>query len=67
MNNDNTNANANTNVNANANANANINATLLLINETYDKLTYFDLYGNSVILFIFMTLFVFVVFWGVFI
>jgi hypothetical protein len=46
----------------NDNTNTNINATLLLINETYDKLTYFDLYGNSVILFLFLTLFVFVVF-----
>ncbi len=39
-----------------------INNTLLLINETYDKLSYFDLYGNSVIIFIFLTLFVFIVF-----
>lgn len=36
--------------------------TLDFINETYDKLTYFDLYGNSVVIFIFMTLFVFIVF-----
>ena len=36
--------------------------TVFLINETYDKLSYFDLYGNSVIIFIFVTLFVFAVF-----
>lgn len=36
--------------------------TVFLINETYDKLSYFDLYGNSVIIFIFVTLFVFIVF-----
>jgi hypothetical protein len=36
--------------------------TVFLINETYDKLSYFDLYGNSVIIFIFITLFVFIVF-----
>jgi hypothetical protein len=40
----------------------NMNKTFLFINETYDKLSYFDLYGNSVIIFIFMTLFVFIVF-----
>ena len=40
----------------------NITDTLFLINETYDSLTYFDLYGNSVIIFIFITLFVFAVF-----
>ena len=32
------------------------------INDTYDKLSYFDLYGNSVIIFILMTLFVFLVY-----
>lgn len=32
------------------------------INNTYDSLSYFDLYGNSVITFIFITLFVFLVF-----
>lgn len=36
--------------------------TIKFINDTYDKLSYFDLYGNSVILFIFITLFVFIVF-----
>ena len=40
----------------------NIDKTIFFINETYDKLSYFDLYGNSVIIFIFMTLFVFIVF-----
>jgi hypothetical protein len=40
----------------------NIKGTLLFINETYDKLSYFDLYGNSVFIFIFITLFVFSVF-----
>ena len=44
------------------NNNNNINDTLQFIDNTYDNLTYFDLYGNSVILFIFITLFVFVVF-----
>ena len=36
--------------------------TLFFVNETYDKLSYFDLYGNSVFVFIFITLFVFSVF-----
>jgi hypothetical protein len=36
--------------------------TVFFINETYDKLSYFDLYGNSVIIFIFVTLIVFIVF-----
>ena len=44
------------------NTNSDINNTVFLINETYDKLSYFDLYGNSVIIFIFLTLFVFIVF-----
>lgn len=39
-----------------------INITSNFINETYDPLSYFDLYGNSVILYIFMTLFVFLVY-----
>jgi len=42
--------------------NININDTRLFVNKIYDKLSYFDLYGNSVIIFIFMTLFVFIVF-----
>lgn len=42
--------------------NTNIKNTLHFINQTYDNLSYFDLYGNSVIIFIFMTLFVFIVF-----
>jgi hypothetical protein len=42
--------------------NTNINKTLNFINDTYDNLSYFDLYGNSVIIFIFLTLFVFIVF-----
>ena len=40
----------------------NIEKTLLFINETYDNLSFFDLYGNSVMLFIFFTLFVFIVY-----
>ena len=36
----------------------NMDITSNFINDTYDKLSYFDLYGNSVIIFIFMTLFV---------
>lgn len=40
----------------------NMSKTLNFINQTYDNLTYFDLYGNSVIIFIFMTLFVFMIF-----
>lgn len=39
-----------------------IKDTLSFVNNTYDKLSYFDLYGNSVILFIFITLLVFIVF-----
>lgn len=46
----------------NINSDKNINKTIFFINETYDKLSYFDLYGNSVIIFIFITLFVFIVF-----
>jgi hypothetical protein len=42
--------------------NSNINNTIQFINTTYDKLSYFDLYGNSVIIFIFITLLVFIVF-----
>jgi hypothetical protein len=49
-------------MNNNNNNNNNIKDTVFLINETYDKLSYFDLYGNSVIIFIFLTLFVFIVF-----
>jgi hypothetical protein len=40
----------------------NINDTRVFVNKIYDKLSYFDIYGNSVIIFIFMTLFVFIVF-----
>lgn len=46
----------------NINIDKNMNNTVFFINETYDKLSYFDLYGNSVIIFIFITLFVFIVF-----
>jgi hypothetical protein len=42
--------------------NLKMNETFAFVNETYDKLSYFDLYGNSVIIFIFVTLFVFMVF-----
>jgi len=48
--------------NNNNNNNTNMNKMMFFINETYDKLSYFDLYGNSVIIFIFTTLFVFIVF-----
>jgi len=37
----------------------NISTASEFINETYENLSFFDLYGNSVIIFIFMTLFVF--------
>jgi hypothetical protein len=40
----------------------NMKTTSQFINNTYDSLSYFDLYGNSVIIFIFITLFVFLVF-----
>ena len=36
--------------------------TVQFVNKIYDNLSYFDLYGNSVIIFILMTLFVFLVF-----
>lgn len=39
-----------------------MDTTTNFINNTYDNLSYFDLYGNSVIIFIFITLFVFLVF-----
>jgi len=42
--------------------NNDINYTAKFVNNTYDNLSYFDLYGNSVFLFIFITIFVFVVF-----
>lgn len=41
---------------------SNINHTTNFINNTYDPLSFFDLYGNSVMIFIFMTLFVFLVY-----
>ena len=50
------------NNNTNINKGNNIYDTRLFINNTYDQLSYFDIYGNSVIIFIFMTLFVFLVF-----
>lgn len=40
----------------------NMNTSFDFINKTYDNLSYFDLYGNSVFLFILMTLFVFFIF-----
>jgi len=49
------------NINKTNNTN-NITDTVFFINESYDKLSYFDLYGNSVLMFIFITLFVFGVF-----
>jgi len=39
-----------------------MNNTTNFINSTYDSLSYFDLYGNSVIIFILITLFVFLVY-----
>lgn len=36
--------------------------TINLINDIYDNLSFFDLYGNSVLIFIFMTIFIFVVY-----
>ena len=50
------------NNNTNINKGNNIYDTRVFINNTYDQLSYFDVYGNSVIIFIFMTLFVFLVF-----
>lgn len=44
------------------NKNINMKSTIKFINKTYDELSFFDLYGNSVIILIFMTLFVFLVF-----
>ena len=44
------------------NNNQSINDSLAFINKTYDELSYFDLYGNSVLIFIFMSLLVFTVF-----
>lgn len=44
------------------NNDATINETVQFVNKIYDNLSYFDLYGNSVILFMLMTLFVFLVF-----
>lgn len=46
----------------NNNINMTMDDTVKFINKTYDNLSYFDLYGNSVIIFILMTLFVFLVF-----
>lgn len=46
----------------NKNIQLNMNTTSQFINKTYDTLSYFDLYGNSVIGFILITLFVFLVF-----
>jgi hypothetical protein len=40
----------------------NMETTLKFINNTYDKLSYFDMYGNSVFIFIFVTLLVFLVY-----
>ena len=42
--------------------NTNLTNTKKFIDNTYDKLSYFDLYGNSVIIFILITLFVFLVY-----
>lgn len=42
--------------------NDNNNKSITFINKLYDKLGYYDLYGNSVIIFILMTLFIFLVY-----
>lgn len=49
-------------MNNNTNMNMTMDDTVKFVNNTYDNLSYFDLYGNSVIVFILMTLFVFLVF-----
>jgi hypothetical protein len=46
----------------NNNTNMTMDDTVKFVNKTYDNLSYFDLYGNSVIIFILMSLFVFLVF-----
>jgi len=46
----------------NKNIQIDMKTTSQFINKTYDSLSYFDLYGNSVMIFIFITLFVFLVF-----
>lgn len=46
----------------NNNTHFDMNNTTNFINSTYDSLSYFDLYGNSVIIFILITLFVFLVY-----
>jgi hypothetical protein len=38
------------------------NNTIKFISDTYDNLTYFDLYGNSVIIFMLITFFVFIIY-----
>lgn len=61
----NTNNNINNNINTSNtinNTNDTITNTIGFINDTYDKLSYFDLYGNSVIIFLLVTLFVFVIY-----
>lgn len=50
------------NNNINTNISIDIKTTSNFINNIYDDLSYFDLYGNSIIIFIFITLFVFLVF-----
>ena len=44
------------------NNNEHIEKTVSFINKIYDGLSYFDLYGTSVIIFVFLTLFVFAVY-----
>lgn len=46
----------------NNNNDKNINDTSKYIHKLYDKLTYFDMYGSSVILFLIITMFVFFVY-----
>ena len=46
----------------NMNNKDNMKTTINFINNTYDKLSYFDMYGNSVFIFILITIFVFLVY-----
>ena len=48
--------------NIQTNKEPNLKLTFDFINNTYDSLSYFDLYGNSVMIFMFMTLVVFMVY-----
>lgn len=60
-NNTNTNTNPNTNTNTNFNP-MNMNNTSEYVNQLYDKMTYLDMYGSTVILFILFTTFIFFIY-----